>query len=124
MSVPFGGELPFVMYQAGTTVPMPGVSPIVEIRKAGSVFTAPFGGIIPVGHGAYCVAANIRDTDTPGILLLSATAAGCDPTIAIYVIAPEVLPNDMRKTNELLQSQIGLLANQVSELEKLNARNY
>lgn len=103
MSIQFGDSIPFAMFLSGTLNPAPGVSPTVQIAKEGSGFNAPAGLVNEVGNGFYRIAANIHDTDTPGTLLFSATAPGCDPTTLIFIIEPKGNPRDMRRTNTLLE---------------------
>lgn len=117
MAIQFGNSIPFTMFLTGGNLPAPGLSPTVQIAKEGASFAAPFGSINGVGNGCYRISANIHDTDTPGSLMLSATAPGCDPTVMIFEVDPQFHPRDMRKTELLLM--------QLNETEQLILeRNY
>lgn len=63
-------------------------SPAVQIRKAGgSGWIGASGTPSELGHGWYQVAFNAADQDTPGPLLLRATASDCPEATAIYTVA-------------------------------------
>ena len=73
--------IPFLMVSsadhiAGAT----GLAPTVVISKNGGAFAAPAGTVTEVGNGWYKLAPAAADTNTPGSLVLHATAAGADPT--------------------------------------------
>lgn len=67
---------------------MPGLAPVVTIRKPGGAFVAPAGAVSNLGNGWYQVAGNVTDSNTLGPLLLHATAAGCDPTDSTFDVVP------------------------------------
>lgn len=65
-----------------------GLSPTVVISKNGGSFNTPSGNIFQVGNGWYRVAANAADVATIGPLILTATAAGADPTNVMFEVIP------------------------------------
>src|SRR5512146_3558271 len=60
--------------------PVLGLAPTVTVSKDGGAFGAPIGVVSEVGSGWYKVAGNAADTNTLGILVVHATAAGADPS--------------------------------------------
>lgn len=65
-----------------------GLSPTVLISKNGGTFATPAGSVAAMGNGFYYVVPNTADTNTLGILALTATAAGADQaTMAFAVVA-------------------------------------
>ena len=117
MAIQFGNSIPFAMFATGSNIPVAGLSITVKIAKEGGSLAVPFGSINEIGGGAYRISANVHDTDTPGSLVLAATAPGCDPTIQTYEILPKDHPRDMRKTESLL-------ADIIDQNDTLIKRNY
>jgi len=65
-----------------------GLSPTVLISKDGATFASPSGLVTEIGNGFYQVAGNSTDSNTLGVLLLTATASGADQgTMAYQVVA-------------------------------------
>lgn len=73
------------------TSPKTGLTPTVTLSKNGAAFAAPAGTISEVGSGWYQVAGNATDTNTLGILLLHATAAGAVPTDETFEVLPALV---------------------------------
>lgn len=70
-----------------------GKSPTVEIRKHGAgAWATPIGAVSELGNGWYQVAYSAADQDTPGQLLLRATATGCDASGACYTVFGDTNP--------------------------------
>ena len=63
-----------------------GLSPNVNLRKAGGAFLSATGAITEIGSGWYQVAGNTMDTNTLGPLILHATASGADPCDEIFPV--------------------------------------
>ncbi len=69
--------------------PKTGLSPTVTLSKNGGSFASPSGAVSEVGSGWYKVAGNATDSNTLGVLVLHATAAGAAVVDMVYqVIAP------------------------------------
>lgn len=79
--------LVFVMYDSADHVTgKTGLSPTVVISKNGASFGSPSGSVSEIGNGFYSVDGNATDTNTLGILALSATASGADQCTMAYEI--------------------------------------
>jgi hypothetical protein len=63
-----------------------GLTPTVTLSKNGGSFASPAGAVSEIGNGFYKVAANATDSNTLGILALTATAAGADRAAMAYEV--------------------------------------
>jgi hypothetical protein len=68
-----------------------GLAPAVQISKNGGAFAAPAGAITEIGAGFYKLTPDAADTDTLGILALSATAAGADHAAMAFAIVDNLV---------------------------------
>jgi hypothetical protein len=124
MDIQFGDPIPFPMVLNDDKTPAVGRFVTVQIVKKNGRPQTPFGAIQEPGLGFYQIAGNESDTDTPGPLCLSATAAGCDPWTMVYSVLPKEDPRDMRKTETLLGSiydKISAMADSFLPLIKRNS---
>ena len=84
-------HLVFMMIDsADHMTPKTGLFPTVTLSKNGAAFGAASGAVAEVtggSNGWYKVAGNATDTNTLGSLVLHATAAGADPTDAVFWVA-------------------------------------
>lgn len=63
-----------------------GLGLTVRLSKNGGTFAAPAGTILELGFGFYFVTPNATDTDTLGVLALTATATGADRCAMAYEV--------------------------------------
>jgi hypothetical protein len=118
MNLFFGKSIPFQMSTLGGAAFAPNVVPVVKLVKEGGPPIDPWGAVENVGFGCYRIAANDHDTDTPGSLVLIATAPGCDPWFCHFCVLPKADPRDMRKTEVYLDK----LTEQADEIITQNTR--
>ena len=73
--------------------PLPGLSPLVLLSQNGAPYVSAIGTPVEVGGGAYYLQPSLRDFDTPGSLVLYASALGAVPEINLqsFVVAGNVL---------------------------------
>ncbi len=65
-----------------------GLTPTVTLSKNGGSFASPAGAVLEIGNGFYKVAANSTDSNTLGVLALTATGTGADRcAMAFEVVA-------------------------------------
>jgi len=117
MEIQFGDSIPFSMVLNDAKTPAIGISPDVRIIKEGGTVEVPFGMVNKLGLGFYAIAANNKDTDTPGTLCLSATHPDCVTSLLQFTILPQDNPRDMRRTEKLL-------GNIIEQNDRLYERNY
>jgi len=84
-------NLTFPMYLTGTNTLATGKTVTVQLMKNGADFVVASGAVtegqLPSSGGAsgvYSLAGNTTDSNTLGLMILKATASGCDPTIQEY----------------------------------------
>jgi hypothetical protein len=63
-----------------------GLAPTVTLSKNGAAFASPAGAVSEIANGFYKVAANAADSNTLGILALTATGTGADRCAMAYEI--------------------------------------
>lgn len=76
--------------------PAVGLSPVVTISKNGGAFTNPFGGVTvatEMSNGWYYFQNDTGDTNTPGPLIIRATAATMDPIEVVYTVVDTAAEN-------------------------------
>ncbi len=84
-----------------------GLTPTVEISKNGGAFAAPAGAVSELAFGWYLVAPDVDDSDTLGVLLLHASAAGADPLDDRFEIVgfdPDLQPGTSTEIEEVLDA--------------------
>lgn len=65
---------------------VPGLAPTVELDINGSGFAAVVGSTSDHGHGWYAYSPDATEIDTEGMIVLRATAAGCDESDDVFPI--------------------------------------
>jgi len=123
MNLFFGKSIPFQMSTLGGAAFAPNVVPVVKLVKEGGPPIDPWGALETVGLGCYRIAANDHDTDTPGSLVLIATAPGCDPWFCHFCVLPKEDPRDMRRTEAYLASINAELEKIITQNEQANIQN-
>lgn len=84
-------NLPFLLVLAADHITgATGKTPTVQISKNGAAFASPAGAVTEVGAGIYQLAANATDANTPGPLVLSIAAPGCDPADYAWKVEQEL----------------------------------
>lgn len=87
-----------------------GLSPVVEICKVGGIFESPVGAVSEVGMGWYKLGPNATDVDTPGPLLLKASATGADDVdVEFDVVGLKIIDQIDRVTLTLLATRTILI---------------
>jgi hypothetical protein len=81
--------VPFFMVDSSDHIsPKTGLSPSVQISKAGGTFAAAGGTVAEIGNGWYKITLSTTDTNTLGSLAFYITATGADPvSFSIQVVA-------------------------------------
>jgi hypothetical protein len=81
--------VPFFMVDSSDHIsPKTGLSPSVQISKAGGTFAAAGGTVAEIGNGWYRITLSTTDTNTLGSLAFYITATGADPvSFSIQVVA-------------------------------------
>ena len=81
--------VPFFMVDSSDHVsPKTGLTPSVQISKAGEAFAAAGGTVAEIGNGWYKITLSTTDTNTLGSLAFYITATGADPvSFSIQVVA-------------------------------------
>jgi hypothetical protein len=110
--------LVFVMFdETDHVTPKTGLFPTVQLSKNGGVFSAPSGVVTEIGStGFYQVAGNATDTNTLGVLVLSATATGADPVSEAYLVTND----DLSAARATAANQASILASQITAQNDLD----
>ncbi len=67
-----------------------GLTPTVTLSKNGGSFASPAGAVTEIANGFYKVAANSTDSNTLGVLALTATATGADRCAMAYEVVANI----------------------------------
>ena len=101
-----------------------GLTPTVTLSKNGGAFGSPAGAVSEIGSGFYKVAATATDSNTLGILALTATATGADRCAMAYVIVANIAADTITAIAALVvpdNSGIAAIKAQTDELPLLHA---
>lgn len=82
---------PILIFLKSTTdhaTAVTGVTPTVKLIKTSGVLSVPAGQVTEIGSGGYKITFAATDLDTPGDMIVYATATGADPISDRYTILP------------------------------------
>lgn len=104
-----------------------GLTLTVTLSKNGAAFAAPAGAVAEIGNGFYKVAANATDSNTLGILALTATATGADRCAMAYEIVANLESDSvtaLAALNNLSAAQVRAILPEIGNLDAaVSSRN-
>jgi hypothetical protein len=99
-----------------------GLTPTVTLSKNGGSFASPAGAVSEIGAGFYKVAPNATDSNTLGILSLTATATGADRAAMAYEIVANIESDSIASIAALNNlSAAGVRTELATELARIDA---
>lgn len=99
-----------------------GLSPTVTLSKNGGAFASPSGAVSEIANGFYKVAPNATDSNTLGILALTATATGADRAAMAFEIVANLESDSISAIAALNNlSAAGVRSELATELGRIDA---